>query len=333
MNSKERIDRLLNGQDIDRNPVTPILMAFAARFIGKTYREYYLDYRVLVESYICCWKHFPFDMVMTISDPFRETEGFGAFFHYPDDGIPVMNEQFLKSLEDADLRFLQKPDPYQAKRMKDRLLAVETFRREVGGEVPILGWVEGPFAEAADLRGVQNLMMDIIDQPEQVLTLLKFVVEVEKSFAREQIKAGADIIGVGDAAASLLSPGLYQEFVLPFEQELFKHIHQAGARVKLHICGNTSRLLPLMAQSGADIIDLDSMVSLKKAREYFGTQICICGNVDPVGIMLEGKPEEVREASLRCIEEAGMPFILSAGCEIPVATPHENLLALCQAVL
>ena len=88
-----------------------------------------------------------------------------------------------------------------------------------------------------------------------------------------------------------------------------------------------------MAHTGADIIDLDFMVNLKEARQYFGSQVCICGNVDPVSVMLEGTHEDFREASLLCIEYAGMPFILSAGCEIPVATPPENLLALCQAVL
>jgi MtaA/CmuA family methyltransferase len=333
MNSKERIYALLNGQAIDRIPVTPILMAFAARFIGKTYLEYYLNYQVLVDSYLACQKEFNFDMVMAISDPFRETEGYGAVFSYPDNGIPVMKEPLLKTLEDREINSLPVLDPHQASRMKDRLLAVNAFHQIISKDIPILGWVEGPFAEAADLRGVQNLMMDIIDQPEQLESLLKIVLETEKKFAEEQIKAGADIIGVGDAAASLLSPSLYKKYVLPFEQELFSSIHQLGAKVKLHICGNTSGLLPYMAQTGADIIDLDFMVSLKEARHYFGSQVCICGNVDPISVMLEGTPEDVRQASLRCIEDAGMPFILSAGCEIPVATPPENLHALCQAVL
>ncbi|QGP90841.1 Uroporphyrinogen decarboxylase [Neomoorella glycerini] len=328
MNAYQRVMGLLDGKEIDRLPVAPILMAFAAHYYGKTYRDYYLDYRVLVESYLRSWRDFDFDMVMVISDPFRETEGFGTQFEYPEEGVPVMREHLLKKLE--EMVNLKEPDPRTARRMRDRLQAIEYFRREIGSEVPIVGWVEGPFAEAADLRGVQELMLDLMDAPEMVKELLEITLRAGLNFAREQVRAGADLIGIGDAAASLVSPLMYEEVVLPYEQRLIEGIHAAGAKVKLHICGNTTNLLPFMAQTGADIIDLDWMVDLKLAREHFGDKICICGNVDPVAVLLQGRPEEIRRAAYQCIQDAGHPFILSPGCEVPAATPPENLLALCR---
>ena len=71
---------------------------------------------------------------------------------------------------------------------------------------------------SADLRGVNTLMLDFFDDPGFVRDLFEFTIEMELRFARAQIDAGADMIGVGDAAASLIGPQLYFDFVQPYEQ-------------------------------------------------------------------------------------------------------------------
>ena len=84
-------------------------------------------------------------------------------------------------------------------------------------------------------------------------------------------KAGADIIGLGDAVCSQISPKMYRRYALPYEQRIFAAVHELGARGRLHICGKTTHLLPDMLQSGADIIDLDWMVDLKQSAQILGT--------------------------------------------------------------
>ena len=131
--------------------------------------------------------------------------------------------------------------------MSDRLEAIRHFRRQAGGRVPIMGWVEGALAEAADLRGVGTLLTDLYDRPEWVHDLLELCTEVAIAFARAQIAAGADIIGLGDAIASQVSPKVYRQFALPYEQRIFAAVHDAsGGRVlaRLHICGNTRASCP-----------------------------------------------------------------------------------------
>jgi MtaA/CmuA family methyltransferase len=216
--------------------------------------------------------------------------------------------------------------------MSDRIAAVSAFRAQVGGEVPIMGWMEGALAEAADLRGVSTLLMDVLDRPEWVRDLLERCVEVGIAFARAQVAAGADIIGLGDAVASQVSPRVYRALALPYEQRIFSAVHEMGALARLHICGNTSRILKDMAQSGADIIDADWMVDPAAAAAAFGERAAFCGNFDPVAIMFQGTPEQVREAVLRCLREGGPRSISNAGCEIPDGTPHANLLAQVQAL-
>ncbi len=95
----------------------------------------------------------------------------------------------------------------------------------VGSTHSVLGWVEGPFAEYADLRGVENALMDLMDRPELFQEAGQVLLHNAIDFAIAQIQAGADMIGIGDAAASLIGPDLYAQFVLPFESQLIDAIH------------------------------------------------------------------------------------------------------------
>lgn len=327
MTSNNRLEKLLKNEPIDRPLVTPILMMFAAKFINKTYRDYYLDYRVLVESWLRCHEKFQFDMMMTISDPYRETEGIGGKFEYPVDNVPKCIERPIKNY--AELRKLKVPYPSDCPRMLDRLKACELFKKEVGDEIPILGWIEGPMSQMSNLRGMDQIMMDLYDQPDFVADLLEFVVAVEKSFALEQIKAGANWIGIGDAAASLISPKIYHEKIMPKEKELVDFIHDNRAKVKMHICGNITNHLENLVQMGADIIDLDWMVPIEKAVDLLQPGQVVCGNFDPVRILLDGTPENVFEAAVKCIEKGQGRLIHSPGCEVPINTPIENVFSFC----
>ena len=142
------------------------------------------------------------------------------------------------------------------------------------------------------------------------------------SFAQEQVRCGADFIGVGDAVASLISPAMYEEFVLPYEQELIRAIHGAGARVKLHICGNITAKLPLIAQTGADIVDCDHMVSMERAAAVLPAGCVANGNIDPVEF-LSGSPQRMEELVRQCAAVPGV--MVSSGCEIPRDTDPQNV--------
>jgi MtaA/CmuA family methyltransferase len=330
MNSYERMARRLRGETVDRPPNFNIMMTFAARHIAQPLSRYYLDYRVLAEANLAVLHDFSLDIVQAISDPYREAADFGLEVEFPEDGLPVRRAPLLA--EPADLSKLRAPDPHTGRRMSDRLAAIRCMREQVGGKVPVMGWVEGALAEAADLRGEGTLLMDLYDRPAWVRDLLEICFEVEIAFARAQVEAGADIVGLGDAIASQISAQMYRELALPYERRIFDAVHEMGALARLHICGDTTHLVPLMAESGADIVDLDWMVDIRSAAEALGDYPVICGNFDPVAIMLQGTPDQVRKATLYCLQAGGQRCISAAGCEIPDGTPHENLQAHAQAV-
>jgi MtaA/CmuA family methyltransferase len=331
MNSYNRFTNRLHGNAVDRPPNFDIMMTFAAHYINQPLSQYYQNYKVLCQANFAVQQDFDLDIVQAISDPYRETADFGATVEFPQDGLPVCKEPLLREL--SDLKNLKPPDPATGTRMSDRLAAVQHFREQVGGEIPIMGWVEGALAEAADLRGVNEVMVDLYLNPDWLQELLEKCVQVGIAFAQAQVKAGADIIGLGDAIASQVSPDMYRQFALPYEQRIFAAVHEMGALARLHICGNTTHILADMAASGADIVDLDWMVDFQQAAETYGSDgPAICGNFDPVAVMLHGTPEQVYQATLTCLQMGGNRCISMAGCEIPDNTPHENLLAQARAL-
>ena len=183
--------------------------------------------------------------------------------------------------------------------MSDRLEAIRLLRERVGDDVPVMGWVEGPFALASVLRGDTNVLLDVHDRPEWLTELLERLVEVGIAFVRAQVAAGAHVIGLGDSMGSLVSPRQYRQFVLPYEQRLFAAAKDAGAIPRLHICGDTNHIVPDMAKSGAEIVDLDWMVDLARAAAVFGPDgPAPCGNFDPVAVMLQGSAG--RRRARRC---------------------------------
>ncbi len=328
MNGRERVLSFLNGEQVDRPPLMPVVMMLCVDQIGAKYGEYVKDYRVLAEAQIQTALKFDYDIVSNISDPAREAADCGARIEYYDDQPAAIIESDALLADKEKLAKLEIPDPFGGGRMTNAIKAVELMKHRIGDEKAIQGWVEGPCAEAADLRGINNLMIDFFDDPEFILALFDFVLEMELQYGKAQIEAGADIIGVGDAAASLIGPKFYNEFVWPYEKKLVEGLQAMGAHVRLHICGNTSTIVEGMGKLGCEIVDLDYFTPLDSARQAMGPEQILLGNIDPVAELRNSTPEAVTAAIARCHQQAGERYIIGAGCEIPRETPLENIQAL-----
>lgn len=327
MNGRQRLIETLAGRRCDHVPRIPIVMHFAARQIGATYAAFASDHRVLVEANLACATRFGFDQVSCISDPYRETHGFGAVVEYVPEGVPRATPPLA---QDRDLGLLATPDLQRDPRMRDRLDAITLYRQRCGERYSILGWVEGPAAEAADLRGVSNFLKDLIQAPDFATQLMARCTTVGIAFAQAQLAAGADMIGVGDAICSQISPRLYRRLVLPHQRELLGAIKAAGGLVRLHICGDITHLLSDLATLPIDILDLDHMVDLRTARSQMGPDCALAGNLDPVAAVCNSTPDAIRPAVAACQAAAGAPYCVAAGCELPVNTPPVNVAALCE---
>jgi len=328
MNSRERVMAMLEGRAVDSLPAMPVTMMFAADQIGVKYFDYATDYRIQTEAQVRVAERFDIDHVSVISDPGCEASALGAILKFFPDQPPAIDEENALLTDKARLTGLKIPDPGGPGRMLNRAHAVRLMKARVGNDKAVEGWIEGPCAEAADLRGINALMLDFYDDPAFVRDVFEFVVEMERRFARFQAESGADLIGIGDAAASLVGPKFYDEFVWPYEKKLVDALHAEGIKTRLHICGNTRRILGGMGRLHCSLVDLDSPSPVSEGRETMGPEQVLLGNIDPVRVLKDGTPEAVYDAIGECHRQAGDRFIVGAGCEVPRETPAANLQAM-----
>jgi MtaA/CmuA family methyltransferase len=184
--------------------------------------------------------------------------------------------------------------------------------------------------------GIQQVMMLLIDDPPLIESLMAKCGEYTIAYATALAEAGADMLSGGDSPAGLIGPRLYREAALPYEKRVVAALKsQVSIPVSLHICGNAMPILADMATSGADVLELDQQVDIEAACTIVPPEIAIWGNLDPVRLLAQRSPEEVRSATeglIRTVRRSGHErFVVSSGCTLVPDTPHDNLRALIEA--
>ena len=248
----------------------------------------------------------------------------------PDLEAPIINSP-------GDLEALDIGKVHENETIRTIWRASEIVHERIGDEYLVGTTAWGPFTKAANLRGVEQLMRDTYKNKEFVKQVVDFAKDLILAFYEPLIKdVGMQAVSIADPTASgdLISKRQFVDFALPALKELVQDIEKMGARTFLHICGNTSDKLHEIAESKAGCFSLDHKVDLATARETLAGKICIAGNVNPVAVLAEGTPEDVRRAAQECISAAaeGGGYVLCPGCDIPPTVPLENINAFTDAV-
>ncbi len=331
MTPRERVLAFLEGKEVDKIPNFSIVMQILGRYSNTPYDECIQNYKLFCDANYRFCNEFGIDLLCAISDPMREASAFGAQVSFPKDAVPHSAVPLLAEFE--DWKTLVHFNSLEKERTLDRINAVRYFKENYTDYI-VAGWVEGPFAEACDLRDINNFMVDVLtEEADDVHEFLTFICDQQIEFALKQIDAGADIIGIGDAATSLISSDTFNEFALPYQIKLIDAIHNAGAKTKLHICGDITHHLEMLAKTNTDILDVDYPVDLKKACDIFAeTKTILSGNFNPTQTLLEGTKEGVIDTIIKCNDITGGKHIIAPGCEVPRNTPYENMLAVAEAI-
>lgn len=324
MTGLERTLTFIKGGVVDYPPFHPIIMRWASKYAGKKYSDFCLDPVTKCDAMILCAKDFGIDWVTVLSDPWAEASAFGIQVEYPEDGLPVDRGGHL--INAGMGTSLRKYDPHKNLRCSNRLKEIQLFREKTMNELFIVGWVEGPVAEYVDLRGASEASVDLLVEPEAVEKTMDMIIDSAMEFISLQIKAGAHCIGIGDAFCSQVGPELYKQFAFERQTMLVRHIHNEGALAKLHICGNTESILPLMIATGADIVDVDHLVpTMSDFAGLLRPDQVFSGKVDPVTIVQDGNTELIEKSVIDDFKQAEGRCIVSAGCEITPGTSIKNM--------
>jgi MtaA/CmuA family methyltransferase len=307
---------------------------FCARAAGYTLRQYTASARALADSVIRYYERFKPDAVWLSADTWVSAQAMGARVGATDDNQPFggLGEPLIRTAADIDR--IPAPDVGTQGRYPLMLEALARVVEALGREVFVVACFDQyPFSIAAALMGINEIMLKVSDDPPFVEALMQRCSDYAAAYAFALSNAGADMLSGGDSPAGLLGPDLYRQLALPAEKRLIASIKSATRKpVSLHICGNATPILPMMAGSGTDVLELDHAVSIREACRIVGPDVALWGNLDPIRVLAQATPELVRQKAvetLQAVKAAAHPrFVLSSGCTLAVETPSENLAAL-----
>ena len=325
-----------DGKEVDRLPAMPMIDSVGPRLIGEKnrFKRLSAENQVLVQKK--AYELLGLDGLSIEYGLHGIGQAAGTILGDPENTAPPIVEHVLKDLKDVDNLdpecVLRKNDPW----IDLCCTACEMLVEQMGDVVGTSASLTGPMTAASSIYPISKLLIATRKQPELVHKLLRFSTDALIAVSEEFAKCGVDIF-ICDPVASgdIMSEKAYRELVLPYTKELAPAIHKHGVAMGYHICGNTNKITEAMLESGCDMLSVDVKVPLLRAKELGGDKVPIIGNVDPINTMMLGTPEEVREEVMRDIADcADTPngYIVSTGCDIPVDTPKENVMAFMDAV-
>jgi len=316
MTGKERVKAAFKGQKPDRVPCYPIVSALAGTLIGVSPREYYTDLGKLADAQIALHEVLKQDVVVLMADLFLEAEAMGARVEFPDDDMPRLRS-YLLGTDKGRLTSLERPDPAKSGRMPAYFEACKQVAASVKDSA-IGGVLCGPWTLAVNLRGAENLIVDTATDPQFVHELMRFTVEISKAMGVAVSAAGVGLsFSEAPASCSLISPKIFKEFVLPYEQELATHLKEKRIGLTLHICGFIDPIMDMIVATGAVAVSMDQPSSLEKMLAAGKGKAVTVGNVS-TGVFVGGTQQDVEDEIKRCLAvgKDSEGYILATGCEI-----------------
>ena len=268
---------------------------------------------------------------VSLMDLSVEAECFGSTIRVSDEEVPTVIGHIVSDEDEA--KALEVPAVGSARSG----LYVDAIRKAVDiiTDRPVLAGIIGPYSLAARLLDVTEIMMLCYDEPDMVHIVLEKATAFLIEYAKAYKAAGANGIVMAEPVAGLLSPALEEEFSSPYVKQIVDAVQDDNFIVVYHNCGdNTPRMTESILSTGSAAYHFGNSIDMAAMMAKFPADVVVMGNVDPAGVLRQGNPELVRTATLDVMNKCcSYPnFLISSGCDIPPATPWENVDAFFAAV-
>jgi uroporphyrinogen decarboxylase len=334
MNSVERVVAALQRRVPDRVPVIePVIDPAIVKAMGfRSFNEMYdqLDLDAVTLNQLI---EYPEGADLTIPCGKVITSPWGVTLQYTTEVMPIPIDHPLKCPE--DLLTYEPPDSlFSAEYMARVADVVQRYK----GKKAIIASQREVFGDSWYLRGMENYLMDMVENPDLVRRIAHLVTNVNKERCRQLIQAGADAILMGDDYAyktgPLMSPRLFRELLKPGIREVVAAAKQEGGYAIKHTDGNIWSIINDFVDCGYDCLgplEPGASMDLLEVKQRFGHRVCVLGQVD-VDLLCRGTVHDVQAATRRLIERVspGGGFILSSGNSIISAVRPENYMAMIQ---
>ncbi|MFT3951934.1 MAG: uroporphyrinogen decarboxylase family protein [Oscillospiraceae bacterium] len=255
----------------------------------------------------------------------------GAKTNFANVGDAAGTEPFLERPSDVDkidVSKIKDDAGIQAMLESTRLL-----KNKIGDSTMLAVSQWGPMTLAQLMVGATPFMLMLRKDPEGAKYIMECTTEMVIEYWKLFAQAGAEHVSQAEPVASgdMISPKMFESFALPYLQKTNKAIDPYVFSKMIHICGNTTKILNVLPETGADLFSMDYKVSLATSREILDGRMAFAGQIDPSEIMLMSGTERVTQVAQQCIDDADWKrggFMLMPGCDLAPATPIENVQAM-----
>lgn len=327
-NMKKWFDDMVNSPV--KKPL-PILSFPAVQLMGTFVRELISDSGLQARGMALISGRVDAAAAVSYMDLSVEAECFGSEIRISDNEVPTVVGSIISSAEDAEA--LEVP-PVGSGRTRLYLDSVGKAL-ELINDRPVFSGAIGPFSLAGRLVGVSDVMVFCYTEPDMVHSVMEKATAFVTNYINAYKASGANGVLMAEPLTGLLSPALAEEFSAPYVKKIIDNVQDENFAVIYHNCGNnTPKMIDTILSQGAFAYHFGNAVCLDEILSKVPENIPVWGNIDPAGQIRNGTPESVRSATLSLLKACGKypNFIISSGCDIPLAAPWDNIDAFFSAV-
>ncbi len=335
---KDLLFRCLKHEDIERAPWVPFAGVHAGSLKGYTATKMLQDADAAFESLMEVNRLYRPDGQPVIFDLQIEAECLGCGLVWADDCPPSVSSHPLAT-EDIDepptVPCDCKIPTKESGRIPYVLDVMHRMKEAVGETTALYGLICGPFTLASHLRGNQ-IFMDMYDFEDETIDLMAFCGRTCIKMAEYYIEAGMDVIAMVDPLISQISTDDFETFCADPYKEIFDYIREKGAFSSFFVCGDATRNIEVMCQTGPDSISVDENVDILAAKQITDQyNVVIGGNIPLTSIMLLGNQQDNMKWVVDLLDSIPdkKNFIIAPGCDMPYEVPVENGIGVAQAAL
>jgi [methyl-Co(III) methanol-specific corrinoid protein]:coenzyme M methyltransferase len=324
MNEKERLLKVLRGENVDRPPVIcpgGMMNAAVTELLGEINDNHNTDLDAMVAAAIKVRQIIGFENYGVPFCMTCESEPFGVVISEGDKN----NEPRILKYNDFDLEEIMtnfNPKLSINSRGQTVIKAIERLRND---EIPVIGNITGPISTATSIVDPLKLFKMLRKKPDEAYRFIEYVNNYLIEYARKMVGAGADIIAISDPTATgeILGKKNFDKFAMPMYVKFLEAMKEIDAPVIIHICGDAKTIIDSLNSLDVEALSFDSIVNMRFAKSKLGTRLM--GNVSTL-LIQNGPIDKIISITKNAMDSK--VDIVSPACGLGMSTPIENLRAM-----
>lgn len=336
-NSQQRVHDAIKHRPVDRVPVSGMAWFIGARAGGFGTKEYATTGEKMAKGQLAFLEKTGVDLLHPMSDVGQMASGWGTVMRYTEGLAPMMDDFAIREPEDWEK--MEVLDPMKDGRMHVPIQAISMMRQKIGQTVSLMPYVPSPLTSTTHVRAMENVLMDIILEPDALKKGLKIITDTTIEYGNKIFEAGADglLYAPTRASAEIVTLDQYQEFGAVYDKQVLGGMDNQDGFNILHVCGVEpffETLSNFPNTGGINWWDRGSNLKIKEAKKKWGKKVCLVAGMDQTTTLMIGSMDDISNEVKDTISQGfgdGTGLIIAPGCEISPNTDFEKIRVMVRA--